>query len=137
MAAALVFLIIELATPTLIFICFVVGSIAAGIYAESSPEAIMWQLGLFVVVSMVLLPFTRKFARKISKPSPQQSNVDRMLGQIAMVTQSIDPDLGGKVQFEGEVWVANASEKFDVGTKVKIISVAGTRVHVQRADGSN
>lgn len=132
MAAAAVFLIIELMTPTLIFICFVVGAIVAGVYAEVAPDSYYWQMGLFVLISVGLLPFTRKFAKKITKPAPQQSNVDRMIGQVALVVKAIDPDLGGKVQFEGEVWVANAGERLDEGTKVRITSVAGTRVHVER-----
>lgn len=132
MAAAVVFLIIELMTPTMIFICFVVGSAGAGVYSISHPESYYWQMGIFVAVSVVLLPFTRMAAKKISKPSPEVSNVDRMIGQVALVTEPIDPDLGGKVKFEGEVWVARANEVIEAQTKVKIVSISGTKVLVER-----
>lgn len=131
--AAVVFLIIELATPTLIFICFVLGSLAAGIYAQlGPPDAHYWQIGIFVVVSLILLPFTRKFAKKITKPSPELSNIDRMIGQVALVTHRIDPDLGGKVKFEGEIWVAKAEEPIEENAKVRITQVSGTRVVVEK-----
>jgi membrane protein implicated in regulation of membrane protease activity len=132
MAAAVVFLIIELMTPTMIFICFVVGSAGAGVYSISNPESYYWQMGIFVAVSVVLLPFTRMAAKKISRPSPEVSNVDRMIGQVALVTEPIDPDLGGKVKFEGEIWVARANEAIEAQTKVKIVSISGTKVLVEK-----
>ena len=132
MAAALIFLIIELMTPTLIYICFVAGSVVAGIYSYFYPEAYYWQIGLFVVVSVILLPLTRRFAKKITKAPPELSNVDRMIGQAALVVNEIDPDTGGKVRFEGEVWMAVAEEKIEAQAKVEIVSVSGTRVKVKR-----
>jgi membrane protein implicated in regulation of membrane protease activity len=132
MAAALIFLIIELTTPTLIFICFVAGSVVAGIYTYFYPEAYYWQIGIFVVISVILLPLTRRFAKRITKTPPELSNVDRMIGQTAVVVSDIDPDNGGKVRFEGEIWAAVAEEKIEAQAKVEIESVSGTRVKVKR-----
>ncbi len=132
MAAVVVFLILEIMTPTLIFACFVVGAGTTGIYAYFYPEAYLWQIGLFAGVSIILLPLTRTLAKKITKPSPQKSNVDALIGKVALVTKEIDPDLGGQVRIEGETWVAIAGEKIDRDLKVKVISVSGTRVHVER-----
>ena len=134
MAAAGVFLIIELMTPSMIFICFVVGAIAAALLAQLWPESYYWQVAMFAILSALLIPFTRRFAKKISQPAPELSNVDRMIGQVALVTQAIDPDLGGKIQFEGEVWVARADTAIAENTKVKINTVAGTKVMVERLD---
>lgn len=132
MAVAGVFLIIELMTPTLIFICFAVGAIVAAVFAQFWPDAHYWQVAIFAVLSTVLIPFTRRFAKKISKPAPELSNVDRMIGQVALVTEAIDPDLGGKVKFEGEIWVAKAVEAITENTKVRIKAVSGTKVIVER-----
>jgi len=132
MAAALIFLIIELMTPTLIYICFVVGSVVAGIYSYFYPEAYYWQIGIFVVISVILLPLTRRFAKKITRTPPELSNVDRMIGQTALVVNEIDPDNGGKVRFEGEIWMAVAEEKIEAQAKVEIVSVSGTRVKVKK-----
>ena len=132
--AVLIFLILELWTPTLVFACFVVGALAAGIYSAFSPEAYYWQLGIFVVVSAVLLPATRSLARRITKPSPQKSNVDAMIGKVGLVTKDIDPDLGGQVKVEGETWQARAGEQIETDKKVKIVSVSGTKLHVEKLD---
>ena len=132
LAAAVVFLILELATPTLIFACFVAGSIASGVFSFFYPEAYYWQIGIFLIISTVLLPLTRALAKKITRESPQKSNVDALIGKVALVTKAIDPDLGGQVQIEGEIWVANADEAIEENAKVKVVSFSGTKAHVER-----
>ncbi|MCD6248701.1 MAG: NfeD family protein [candidate division Zixibacteria bacterium] len=134
LAIAGAFLIVELMTPTMIFICFVVGAVAAAIIAQVWPDAYYWQTASFAVLSTGLIPFTRRFAKKISKPAPELSNIDRMIDQTALVIEPIDPDLGGKVKFEGEVWIAKANVAVEANTKVKIIAVSGTKVIVEPLD---
>ena len=134
LAAAGVFLIAELANPTMIFICFVVGALVAAILAQVWPEYYYWQIVAFAVLSAVLIPFTRRFAKRISKESPELSNVDRMIGKVALVTEAIDPDTGGKVKFEGEIWQARAEQPIEANTKVRITAVSGTRVVVEKLD---
>jgi len=132
MAAALVFLIIELATPTMVFICFTAGAAAAGIYAEFYPDSYWIQGGMFAVVSVALIPLMRRFASRITKPSPQRSNVDRLIGETAIVTQQIQPDLAGKIRFESEIWAAVADEAIPAEAKVKVLSISGTKAKVER-----
>lgn len=132
MAAAVVFLIIELASPTLIFISFVIGSLAGGVLSYFRPDELVWQIGLFVVVSLIILPFSQRMARKITKEAPLKSNADRMIGEIALVTKEIDPDLGGQVKYEGELWQARATETIASKEKVRILTLSGTHVTVER-----
>lgn len=134
LAAAGVFLILELATPTMIFLCFVIGSVLAAIFAQVWPGYYYWQIAIFAVFSSSLIPLTRRFARRISVASPQLSSVDRMLDKVALVIERIDPDLGGKIRFEGELWQARADRPIEVNTKVKVKSVSGTRVFVEPLD---
>ncbi|MFZ1684930.1 MAG: NfeD family protein [Candidatus Zixiibacteriota bacterium] len=132
MAAAVVFLIVEQFAPTLVALSFAVSAIAAGIYAQFYPEQYYWQIGIFIIVTIVVLPITRKVAKRIVKPQPRESNVDAMLGKIALVTEAIHPDHHGKVRFEGEVWRASATEHIDVHDKVEVLRIEGTRVHVRK-----
>jgi len=131
-AAALLFLILELMTPTLVFVSFAVASLAAMVLSYFHPEAYYWQIGLFVVVAAILLPLTRSAAKKITKPSPQKSNVDALVGKIALVTKSIDPNLGGQVKIEGEVWMARSDAVAETGEKVRIVGVTGAKVLVEK-----
>jgi len=83
MALAAIFLIVELATPTMIFFSFVGGSLAAGILTVFYPESYYWQVGLFLVISAILIPTLRKFATRITvesatpPASPNRSNPAR------------------------------------------------------------
>ena len=134
LAAAGVFLIVELMTPTLLSVCFAVGALVAAVVAQVWPEAYYWQGAVFAILSALFIPFTRKLAKKISKEAPELSNVDRMIGKVGLVTKAIDPDLGGKVQFEGETWIAKAEVAIEENVKVRIMSVSGTKVVVERVD---
>lgn len=134
LAAAVIFLIIELATPTLIFVCFVAGAIGGGLYSYFFPEAFYAQIGIFVVVSIVLLPMMRKLAKKISTKDTLKSNVDALIGKVGLVTKTIDADLGGQIQIEGEVWIAGADEDIAENEKAEVISVTGTKLHVKKKE---
>ena len=131
LAAAVVFLIIELVTPTLIFVCFFAGALASGVYSYFSPDQYYWQIGIFVIVSVALLPPTRMLAKKMEKPSAQKSNVDALVGKTGLVKKSIDPDDGGQVQIGGEIWIASADSTIEEGARIKVLSVSGTRLKVE------
>ncbi|PWB73821.1 hypothetical protein C3F09_04710 [candidate division GN15 bacterium] len=132
MAAAVVFVIIEQFTPTLVFLSFAVAAAISGIYAQFKPQEYYWQIGIFIIIVVIVLPLSRKFAKRITKPQPRESNVDAMIGKSAIVTQAIEPHHPGKVKFEGEIWQATADERLEPPTKVIIAKVEGTRVHVDK-----
>lgn len=132
LAMGAVFLILELTTPTTIFLSFVGGSIAAGILTIFFPQAYYWQIGVFLIVSSLLILSLRRFAKRITKESATKSNVDRMIGETARVTKPIAEGQPGQVQHEGEVWLAMADENLAVGEVVTIESVTGVRLHVKR-----
>lgn len=131
LAAAVIFLIIELLTPALLFICFVVGAVVAGGYSYFSPEQYYWQIGIFLLVSISLIPPTRVLAKRLTKPSAQKSNVDALIGKTGKVIKSIGPDDGGKVQIGSEVWIAGADKIIGVGMRIKVVSVSGARLQVE------
>jgi membrane protein implicated in regulation of membrane protease activity len=131
LAAFVIFLIFEVFTPSMIFIGFAVGALVSGIFGFFYPDAFYWQIGIFIAITVILLPLTRKMAKKITKESPSQSNVDAMIGKVGLVTETIDPDMGGKIQFEGEVWRATSDERIEANEKVVINSVSGTKLHVE------
>ena len=134
LAAFVIFLIIEIFMPSMMFVGFAIGALITGIIAFFVPEAYYWQIGIFIIVSVVLLPFTRKFAKKITKESPSLSNVDAMINQVVIVTEKIDPDLGGQIKFEGEIWRAVADEEIEAGEKVSVTSISGNKLHVKKIE---
>lgn len=137
LSMAVIFLILELISPTLLFICFVVGSAAAAIFANLQPDSYYWQVGIFLAISLVLLPLTRRFAKKITTDQPEHANIDRMIGKRAVVTKAISPSQPGQVRFEGEVWSASSNASIEESADVRITGISGTRVTVEPAGGTN
>ena len=132
LAAAVVFLIIEILSPTLMFVAFGAAAAVSAVFSIFQPELHYWQIGIFCAASLIFVPITRQFAKRITKKSPKTSNVDALIGQTAMVTKTIEPHASGQVKIEGEVWLAHASQTIEENAKVKIVSVTGTRVTVER-----
>jgi membrane protein implicated in regulation of membrane protease activity len=130
LAAAAVFLIIELGTPSLVFACFFAGCLCAAIISLLT-SSYLAQIAVFAGISIILIPLTRPLARKITKPSPQKTNVDALVNRPGVVTKAIDPDLDvGQVRVDGQVWQAVASQKIGEGAKIIVNEIRGARLYV-------
>ena len=132
LAAFVIFLILELLTPSMIFAGFSIAALISGIFAYFLPDAYYWQIGIFIIASIILLPLTRNFVKRITTEEPSKSNIDALIGKVGRVTKAIDPDLGGQILFEGETWRATSSVPIAVNEKVKILSISGTKVLVEK-----
>lgn len=129
LAAALIFVVIEIFAPGFIFACFVVGAIAAGATALISDSYVL-QGAVFAVVSIVLIPLTRPLANKITKPSPVTSNVGGLVGKVGYVKNAVT-DTSGQVVVDDQVWQARADTRIPADRKVKVLSVNGAKLKVE------
>lgn len=132
LATFVVFLILEVLTPSMLFIGFSLSALVSGVFAYFFPESYYWQIGIFIVVSAILLPLTRKMAKKITKESPQITNVDAIIGKVGLVIKSIDPDKAGQIEVNGEIWRAVSEELIQVHEKATILKIIGTTVYVEK-----
>lgn len=130
LAAALIFVVLEVFTPGFIFACFVVGSVAAGVTSLLT-DSYLIQGAVFGVVSLVLIPLTRRFAAKITKPAPVATNMDALIGKTAVVKNEVS-STAGQVVVDDQVWQARGETTIAVGDRVRILSVEGAKVKVQR-----
>ena len=98
--ALVVFLVIEAATLGLATIWFAGGALVA-LIAAMCGAGIVIQIVLFLVVSLVLLFFTRPFAVRFLNKDTLKTNVDRVVGMEGVVTEEISNLAGtGKVRLE-------------------------------------
>ena len=127
LGAAVVFGILEAMTAGLISVWFVAGAVAA--MAAAMLEAdVMVQAGVFIVVSALALALTRPLVRRWTQTRTVATNADRVLGQMAKVTETVDNDNSmGAVYVEGKTWSSRSSD----GSVIP----AGTRVQVERMEG--
>ena len=132
-ALIVIFLIVEAATAGLASIWFALGSVAALILAFMKPEAIVWQVVLFVVVSVITIVLTRPLAKKYVNGKIMPTNADRVIGKTAQVTGRIDNIAGtGEVSVDGRLWSArgDGEDTIEEGTLVTVRSISGVKLLV-------
>ena len=121
---------IELITVGLVSIWFVISGIVAMILSFFIDNFVV-QFGVFVILGVVLMLFTRKTLEKYF-PKPIKTNLDRVVGLEGMVTEEIRKDSVGEVKVDGKRWSAIADEEIKVGSIVKILHIDGVKLKVEK-----
>lgn len=123
----------EAITVGLTFIWFAVGAMGGLLTAVLGGE-IWLQVVVFLLLSAVTLILVRPAAAKLLTPGISPTNADRVLSQIALVTEEIDNIAEtGQVKLFGQVWTAR-SENGDViptQSRVRILRIEGVKVFVK------
>ena len=123
----LVLLIFEFILPGLIIAFFGVGACVVALVCLITDIGINTQLIIFIIASVLSLLCLRKWLKGIflghtgSKQNLKE-NLDEFVGQKAVVKKKIVPKAGGKVEFHGTNWLAQADEEIAEGVMVEIIS---------------
>lgn len=131
-AAVVLFGILEAATVNLVSLWFIAGALASLVAALVG--APLWlQILLFFSVSIVLLAALRPLVKKYVAPRVIRTNADSLVGQEAVVTETIDNlNAQGQVKVNGMYWTARSTDStlISQGTTVVIRSIQGVKVLV-------
>jgi len=123
----------EAITVGLTFMWFAVGAVGGLIVAALGGE-IWLQVVVFLVLSTVTLVLVRPVAARLLTPGISPTNADRILGQIALVTQNVDNIAEtGQVKIFGQTWTARseAGDPIPVQSRVRILRIEGVKVFVK------
>ena len=123
----------EAITVGLTFIWFAAGALA-GLLVSVLGGAVWLQVVVFLIVSAVTLILVRPAAAKLLTPGISPTNADRVLSQIALVTEEIDNIAEtGQVKLFGQVWSARSEsgEIIPVQSRVRILRIEGVKVFVR------
>ena len=131
MGIAILLVIVELMTVNLTTIWYIASAILSLIFALFT-ESFLLQFGIFVLVGTVLVILTKPITKKITANSGEATNLDRVIGMDAIVTEEIDKNQVGEVRVDGKKWSAIADEKIDVNCVVKVLSIDGVKLKVER-----
>ena len=132
---AVVLIVVEASTYSLISVWFAVGALAAIIPALISGKAVWAQFAVFVIVSAVSLAFTRKFLKKVLHYNPEPTNADQVIGKQAVVKEEINNIIEtGKVTVMGLDWSARSADDslITVGEVVSVKEISGVKLIVER-----
>ena len=126
--------VLEAVTTQLVSIWFVVGGIfalIAGLLGASLPVQVL----IFAAASAVALIVTRPFVKRMLNIKRVETNADRYIGKIGIVTLEIDNEAGrGQVNVLGSIWTARSADSsvISVGERVNVESIDGVKLMVRR-----
>lgn len=137
LAILILTVIVEVITMGLTTIWFAGGALVAlGAAALNLPLAV--QIILFLVVSVVMLIFTRPIAVRYFNKDRVRTNVESMVGRQAIVISEIDNLQGiGQVTVGGQEWSARSVDddiRMPVGMVVDVVSISGVKLIVKESE---
>ena len=125
---------IEAATMALTTIWFAGGAVFA-FFAAVLGFSIQTQLVVFLIVSFILLLFTRPLAMRFVNRETVKTNVNGLIGRRAKVIAKIDNnEPSGATVVDGQEWTARSMDDavtIPVGTHVVIKEVRGVKLIVE------
>lgn len=133
LALLILFSVGEAITVGLTSVWFAVGALGALLCALAGGN--MWlQIGVFLALSGLTLALVRPLAKKFLTPGYSATNADRVIGQEAVVTQTIDNLRGqGQVNIAGQTWTARSQDDAVIpeGELVRVLRIEGVKVFVK------
>ena len=130
---------IEAATMALTTIWFAGGAVFA-FFAAVLGCSVQTQLVVFLIVSFILLLFTRPLAMRFVNRETVKTNVNGLIGRRAKVIAKIDNnEPSGAAVVNGQEWTARSTDDavtIPVGTHVVIREVRGVKLIVEPVPGT-
>ena len=126
-------ILIEAMTVNLVTIWYVASAIVAMILSIFIDNYFI-QFLVFVLLGTLLLLTTRDYLVKLIGNKQQKTNLDRVVGMIAIVTKEIAKNKPGEVKVDGKYWTAMSDKKIKVDSTVKVLEIDGVKLKVEEVD---
>jgi membrane protein implicated in regulation of membrane protease activity len=132
-AVIIIAALIELNTMDLTSIWFSVGALVAFILSLVHVSEVV-QVVVFVIISVLLLISVRPVAKNYFKTNVIGTNVDRLVGKVAVCTKMIKAGDRGEVKIDGKYWLAVTTSEQDivVDEKVEVLAIEGVKLIVDK-----
>ncbi|MDR0323600.1 MAG: NfeD family protein [Treponema sp.] len=131
-ALVVIFVVIEVCTLGLTTIWFALAAFVM-IFLSFLPIPFVYQFIIFLVISAVLLIFTRPVAVKKFKSGKVKTNVDSLAGMNALVTREIGEFNSGEVKLNGQIWTARSEDSSVIkeGIRCEVVRIEGVQAIVR------
>ena len=126
-------LLIELFTVNLVTIWFAIGALASIVSTYFTDNVIM-QILVFWVVSILMLIILKPLTKRFKIKHVVATNLDRVIGMEAIVTEEISKNKVGEVRVDGKKWSAVSNETLPKDTIVKVQKIEGVKLIVKKED---
>ena len=133
LALGLALVVAELATPSGFFIIFFgLAALTVGVLSGLDMAGTTWvQWSLFSVLSIAyVLIFRGRLQTKVQ--IPPRSDVDSLIGGLAIVQERLLPGVVGRVEVRGSMWSARNTSNvtLDAGQRARVAAVDGLTLTV-------
>ncbi len=141
-ALAILLLVVELVTTQFVSIWFSASALITGVVVAIFDEMqSIWQIVIFVALSIIALVATKPLVKKITgKPKDAKTNLELNIGKTAVVTETIDNiKETGAVKINGLVWTARSDDGsiIEQGEVVIFKQVSGNKAIVSKNKEEN
>ena len=123
----------EILTAGFLLLWFAIAAVVAMLVSFLTTNLFI-QILVFVVISILLLIFTRPLLSKYTKSDNTVTNSNAIIGKIALVTEEISLlNSTGQINVDGEIWSAKPMDPnltIPKGSKVEIIGIDGVKACV-------
>lgn len=127
----IVLVIIELITINLVTIWFAIAAVFT-LLVDIITRNTMLEIIVFIVSSFLLLLLTKPLIKKIKVKKVEATNLDMVINKIGIVTEDIKQDKIGEVKVLGKRWSAYSNTELKKDEKVKIVSIDGVKLKVEK-----
>lgn len=127
-------LIIEAATVGIVTIWGAISALVM-VFLSKTGMGVLWQVLIFLAMTLVLLFTTRPFLVKHLKVGRTRTNVDSMLNQEVIVTKAVLPFSKGEAKAKnGVIWTVTSKKDTEIpqGTICTVKSVEGNTLIVEK-----
>jgi len=135
LALLVIFLLIELVTVGLTSI-WLAGGALAGLLVDIAGPGLPWQIAAALIVTVVLLIFTRPFAVKHINRNHERTNYEGIIGKVIRISETVDNiNQTGMAVLNGSEWtVRSVSDDIilEPGTIAKVVRISGVKLIVEQ-----
>ncbi len=131
----IVFLLIiaEVSTVNLVSIWFIASGIVS-LIVSIFVDNFYIQFAIFVILGIILLLTTRSFLERLLKTKKETTNLDRVIGMEAIVTEPIKKHNIGEVKVDGKRWSAISDVELEIGSEVIVEEINGVKLMVRKKE---
>ena len=132
-ALVIIFALIEVFTLGLTTVWFAIAALLM-VFLSFIKIPLTVQILIFLVISTLLLIFTRPLAVKKFKIGQEKTNVDSLIGKHALVVKTIGEFERGEAKINGQIWSARSEDNTEIteGSKCEILRIEGVQLIVRQ-----
>lgn len=134
LATMIALIIIEIITVGFTTIWFAIGALAA-ILVSALGGGTIFQITVFLIVSFIMLIFTRPFAVKYINKSKIKTNYEGIIGKVVRITKDVDNiNETGCAVVNGQEWTVRTlidGRKIEAGKLAKVVDIKGVKLIVE------